>query len=334
MDGPIDSFRKTVALEEVEKVLAMPTVAGWVAKFSGIPLKTLMHDGDAAANAQVEAQRVVGHDALFAYVDALFVPEAFGCAIRFTSSGPGVEPLQLSGEADVESLPDPDMRIDGRMAVILALVEKLVKAPGRQVPVLALAEGPFTTAARVYGTEKMMRAVMKNKPTVEKLLQKVGSALSRFGTAITELGADGLIIADPVGSSTMVSPRIYSELVLPHLRRFIEKLRIPTILHVCGDTRPVLDLMAETGAKILSLDQCMDLAKAKEQVAGRCGIAGNVHPIDVLLRGTVDDVKRETLKCLRQGGKIGYILMAGCGVPPATPLENLRAMIETARLDA
>ena len=334
MGGPIDSFRKTVALEEVEKVLAMPTVAGWVAKFSGIPLKTLMHDGEAAANAQVEAQRVVGHDALFAYVDALFVPEAFGCAIRFTSSGPGVEPLQLSGEADVESLPDPDMRIDGRMAVILALVEKLVKAPGRQVPVLALAEGPFTTAARIYGTEKMMRAVMKNKPTVEKLLQKVGSALSRFGTAITELAADGLIIADPVGSSTMVSPRIYSELVLPHLRRFIEKLRIPTILHVCGDTRPVLDLMAETGAKILSLDQCMDLAKAKEQVAGRCGIAGNVHPIDVLLRGTVDDVKRETLKCLRQGGKIGYILMAGCGVPPATPLENLRAMIETARLDA
>ena len=310
----------------------MPTVGGWVAKFSGIPLKTLMHDADAMAKAQIDAQKAVGYDAFFAYIDALFVPEAFGCAIRFTSSGPGAEPLQLSSEGDIETLPDPDMRKDGRMPVILALVEKLVKAPGREVPVLALTEGPFTTAARIYGTEKMLRAVMKSKPTVEKLLDKVGSALSRFGAAVAERGADGLIVADPVGSSTMVSPRIYRELVLPHLQRFIGNLGMPTILHVCGDTGLVLGLMAETGAKVLSLDQCMDLAKAKEQLAGRCGIAGNVHPVDVLLRGTTDEVKRETLKCLKQGGKKGYILMAGCAVPPGTPLENLRTMIETARL--
>jgi len=91
-------------------------------------------------------------------------------------------------------------------------------------------------------------------------------------------------------------------------------------------------MMADTGAKILSLDQCMDLAMAKQRLAGRCGIGGNVDPINALLLGTVADVKRETLRCLQQGGKRGYVLMAGCAVPPRTPIENLRAMIETARL--
>ena len=327
----IDIFKRVISLEEVEQVPAMPTVAGWVAKFSGIPLKDLMYDADAMVKAHIDAQKTVGHDALFAYMDAMFIPEAFGCGISFTSSGPSAEPLDITTEADVEALPAPDVRKDARLPVILALAEKLVRAPGRAVPVLALTEGPFTTSARIYGTEKMMRAVMKNRPTVVKLLEKVGTVLSQFGQALAALGADGLIIADPVGSSTMVSPKIYKELVLPHLQRLVRDLRIPAILHVCGDTRPVLHLMAETGAKILSLDQCMDLAAAREQLAGRCGIAGNVHPIDVLLRGTVEDVKRETLKCLQQGGKRGYILMAGCAVPPNTPLENLKAMIETAR---
>jgi len=89
--------------------------------------------------------------------------------------------------------------------------------------------------------------------------------------------------------------------------------------------------MAETGARVLSLDQCMDLRLAKEIVGGRCGVGGNVDPIQTLFLGTSDDVKRETLRCLREGGNKGFILMAGCSVPPGTPLENLKTMVETAR---
>jgi MtaA/CmuA family methyltransferase len=333
MSTRIDAFKKAVALQEVEQVPVMPTVSGWVARFSGIPLKQLIYDADAMVKAHIDAQKLLGYDALYAYIDALYVPEAFGCEVAFLSSG-GADavPLDLKTEADVDALPLPDIRKDGRLPLILRVVEKLVNTAGREVPVLPLVEGPFTNCARILGTEKMMRAILKNRPLVEKLLEKVGRVLAQFGQAVGELGADGLIIADPVGSSTMVSPAAYRAMVLPELQRFIKALKIPTILHVCGDTEPILDMMAETGANILSLDQCMDLGKAKQQLAGRCGIGGNVDPINALLLGTVEDVKRETLKCLEQGGKKGYILMAGCAVPPRTPTENLKAMIDTARL--
>jgi MtaA/CmuA family methyltransferase len=327
----IDTFKKVCALEEVERVPAIPTLSGLAARLSGVPLKILMYDAEATAKAHLDAQREIGHDALFAYMDALYVPEAFGCRINFLSSGPvDAEPMALSAAADVEALPDPDVHKDGRLPLILSVVEKLVKAPGREVPVLPLTEGPFTTCARIIGTEKMMRAVFRNRALIESLQEKVGRALARFGEAVAALGAEGIIIADPVGSSTMVSPRVYEELILPHLQRYIRGLPIPAILHVCGDTEPILPMMAQTGARVLSLDQCMDLLAAKEQVAGRCGIGGNVHPVDTLLMGTVEDVKRETMRCLNQGGKKGYILMAGCAVPPRTPLENIKAMIETA----
>jgi MtaA/CmuA family methyltransferase len=331
MGKRIGLFKKVMALEEVEEVPAIPTLGGWVAKFSGVPLKELLFDPEAIVKAQIEAQAAVGFDAFFAYLDALYIPEAFGCPLLFFSSGLNVAPLDIQNEKDVEELPTPDIWKDGRLPLILSVVEKLVRFPKREVPVLSLFEGPFTTSSRILGIEKMMRALYKNRSMVERMLEKVNQVLTHFGCALADIGIDGLIIADPVSSSTMISPEFYREFVLPSLQRLIENLKIPTILHVCGDTQPILNLMTETGAKILSLDQCMNLALAKKTVAGRCGIGGNVDPIQTLLLGTPEDVKRETLKCLQQGGKRGYILMAGCAVPAGTPIENLKAMVEVTR---
>ncbi len=326
----IDTFRKTMELGEVEKVLAIPMASGWVARFSGIPFRELMYDGQAMVQANIAAQKAVNYDALFAYSDALFIPEAFGCSIEFLSSGTAAVPLTVQNEADVDALPTPDIH-QGRLPLMLDVASKLVEAPERDVPVLSLMEGPFTTCGRIMGTESMARALIKKRAVVEKLLEKVGAVLVRFGQALEQRGIDGLIVADPVGSATMVSPRLYRELILPRLQHLIKALKIPVILHVCGNTNPILDSMAESGARILSIDQCMDLAAAREKLGGRCGIGGNVDPVNVLLNGTPEDVKRETLKCLRQGGKKGYVLMAGCGVAPLTPIDNLRAMVEAAK---
>jgi len=331
MSTRFEAFRSAMALQEVDQVPVMPTISGWVAKQCGIPFRRLIYDADAMAKAQLEAQRLTGIDALFAYFDSLVVPEAFGCEINFSLSVPAVEPIPINSAADVEALHMPDVHKSCRFLLTYSLIEKLAKAPGREVPIVAGMEGPFTTCARIFGVQKMMAATIKDRPLVEKLLDKVSSVVAEFAKTAEEFGADCLFLPDPVSSSSMISPKMYREMALPHVRRVLKDLKMPTILHVCGNTEPILDMMAETGANILNIDQCMDLGKAKQRVAGRCGVGGNVDPCDILLNGTVEDVKKETLKCLQQGGKDGYVLMAGCGVAPATPLENLRAMVDTAR---
>ncbi|MBW2030095.1 MAG: hypothetical protein JRJ03_15105 [Deltaproteobacteria bacterium] len=42
-------------------------------------------------------------------------------------------------------------------------------------------------------------------------------------------------------------------------------------------------------------------------------------------------MRKDTLRCLRDGGRARFLLMTGCGVPPVTKRENLRAMIHTAK---
>ena len=326
----ITTFKKVMALEEVDRVPAIPTLGGWVAKFSGVAMKELLYNPEVFAQAHIRAQKEIGYDALFAYFDALYIPEAFGCSLVIRPSGLDVTPVEIRTEEDVSALPVVDIRKEGRGPVLLNVVEKLVRLPGREVPVLTVTEGPFTAAARILGAERMMRSLFKQRPMVERLIERTKQLISGFGRAIAEIGIDGLMIADPVSSSTMISPKFYKEFVLPSLQDLIKNLEIPVILHVCGDTQPILHLMAESGAKILSLDQCMNLAVARKAVEGRCGIGGNVDPM-VLLFGTPDDVRRETARSLEQGGQKGFLLMAGCGVPPGTPVINLKAMIEVAR---
>jgi uroporphyrinogen decarboxylase len=46
----------------------------------------------------------------------------------------------------------------------------------------------------------------------------------------------------------------------------------------------------------------------------------------VLLMGTVDDSKQDTIECMDAGGHKGFILAPGCDLPMDTPPENLKAV--------
>ena len=117
---------------------------------------------------------------------------------------------------------------------------------------------------------------------------------------------------------------------MPRLRRITGILDVPCILHICGDTSLIIESMAQTGSKVLSLDQCMDLEKTRKK-SPQTALGGNVDPTGTLTIGTRDKVVEDTLHCLRTGGSKRFILMTGCGIPPAAPLDNVKTMIRTAK---
>jgi uroporphyrinogen-III decarboxylase len=83
------------------------------------------------------------------------------------------------------------------------------------------------------------------------------------------------------------------------------------ILHICGDTSDRLDLMADSGAVAISLDNVVDLAFAKKQVGNRVLISGNVSPVTTMLMGTPEDVMREARNNLRQASGLRALAAAG-----------------------
>ena len=74
-----------------------------------------------------------------------------------------------------------------------------------------------------------------------------------------------------------------------------------------------------------------DLKKAKVMVNGAYIMTGGVDQVNVLQKGSLDDVKRkteETIKAGKPGG--GFILQSADFLEYGTPTENIEAYVETA----
>jgi MtaA/CmuA family methyltransferase len=329
----MDRFNDALLGRPKDHVPLFPMVAGWAAaNFSDLPPAELALDPKGIVDVQIRARESMGYDALWAYADPLYIPEAFGCRVRFLETGPLADPLpiKVTSMVDVDGLPLPDARREGRLPLILEAVKDLSEYGDGDLPVLGLFEGPFTTTCRILEPELIMRMVYKNRAVLEALLDKVTAFLLKFAEALVGNGANAIFLPEPTASASMISPTMFRQFVLPRLKKLTQNLKVPCILHICGDTSPTLKAMGESGAKVFSLDQCMDLAGSRAVVKDAV-LGGNVDPINALLMGSEEQVVKDTLNCLRRAGTDRFVLMSGCGVPPNTPLENVKIMVKTAK---
>ena len=316
--------------EEADRPPVTPTGGWWVAQTSGLPLADIFAKGEVLAAAHLDVQRRAGHDAVYTYFDALAMPEAFGCRIELKEfGGPSVaEELLLE---DTLSHPIPDPRRDGRLPEILKAASILAERTRGSLPVLALFEGPFTTSSRLLGATTFLLLMMDDPELTKRLIARVADALIAFGQALATAGADAIIMPDPVTSTDLVSPEQSAEFAFPEIRRVIEALPVPVILHICGKTVPILGAMAGSGACLLSLDQAVDLREARQVVGWKVALGGNVDPVNLMEKGTPEEVMAAGQAAIMAAGPQQFSLMAGCALPPSTPLENVRALVAAAR---
>jgi MtaA/CmuA family methyltransferase len=329
--NPMERVDGAIRSESAPEVPIIPLASLWIAKLSGIPLGELIRSGEKIFEAQIRAYERVGYDALFGYSDPLYVPEALGCELRILKTGLQTVPISVKTMEDIDRLPMPDPRKHGRIPSVLKAVKLLSKYSNGKIPVIPGFEGPLTAAVRTLDADYLMRKVLKDRPFVLKLLDKITDILIQVGTALREEGADLLFLPDPVTSSDMISPRIAKEIEFPCLERLIRSVNMPCILHICGDSTQILDMMARTGAAVISLDQCMNLPTVRNAVGWGVAIGGNINPVNVMQFGTPDDVRTEVNRLLSENGNRSYVVMTGCSIPPDTPLDNLLAAVQTVR---
>jgi uroporphyrinogen decarboxylase len=89
--------------------------------------------------------------------------------------------------------------------------------------------------------------------------------------------------------------------------------------------------MAGSGADVLSVSECVDLADAKRQFGGRVAFQGNVAN-RLLVEGSLDEIDAAVRSCVLAGGHEGHILNLGHGLLKETPVENVRRFIASGRI--
>ncbi|MCP4374721.1 MAG: uroporphyrinogen decarboxylase, partial [bacterium] len=198
-------------------------------------------------------------------------------------------------------------------------------------------QAPFSLACMMRGMQNWMMDLMNpdNEQNIAALLEYCTEATSQFVNLMAKTGAHVISNGDSPAGPSMISPAMYRQYALPYEKRIaatVHSAGPKYILHICGDTTAILDDILETGADGMELDYKTDVTAARDKMKDQMCFVGNIDPSGVMALGTVEDVARETTRLLEIfAGEPRFILNSGCALPPVTPPENIRTMIEIAR---
>jgi uroporphyrinogen decarboxylase len=335
---------RAIRREPTDCVAAMPYMYDIAAVTAGVPLSDFYTDPKAMVQAQLVLHEQVGQDVIAIGSDNYYIAEGFGCVTsRDDGELPSLEQPPLSNINEVFELDVPDPHTDGRMPVMLEAIRLAKEAFGDEVAIRSPGTGPFALASYLIGTQEwlmeiaMIEAGMDeaNEEAVFHALDLTTQALTRFGIACWEAGADLLHNGDSLASCNVISPDTYRKYAWPSqvkvFKAWTEHGIDRKLLHICGDSTRVLDDYASTGADMVEIDDAVDMAVAKERIGERVTLVGNVHTVVELLQGTPASVSAAAQRCIDAAGAGGgFLLGSGCIVPRYSPLENVRAMVETA----
>jgi len=145
------------------------------------------------------------------------------------------------------------------------------------------------------------------------------------------------ILTGGSGMLVFMTPEIIRDLSLPCLQqitRVCKEAGIPSQLHCCGPERELIRMCAEeTDLSSINpiegppMGDC-DLAEIKKSFGDRLGLMGNLHTTDIMLRGSVKDVRRAALQAIRDAGEEGgFVLSTGDQCGRDTPDENIRELV-------
>jgi MtaA/CmuA family methyltransferase len=197
-------------------------------------------------------------------------------------------------------------------------------------------QAPFSLASMMRGAQNwMLDLMMGEDEQLGLLLEYCTDASTQFIMLMAQTGCDMVSSGDSPAGPEMISPEMYLKYAMPYEKKLVETAHqsgVPYALHICGNTDVILEHMLLTGADAFELDYKTDVTKAFGIFHQTATFIGNIDPSGVLALGTVDEVQKKTLDLLSAYKNSNrFILNAGCAIPPNTPSENLKMMIDTAR---
>jgi len=306
----------------------------WMVHLAGETFAGIKEDPDKIADIFIHAFRMFGNDVLFTASNFLNYPIHFlGCPIEDNSSdsptllGTVIQSLDDIGLLKIEKvLENPTMQGIIRSHHIIA------EAIGKETFAIHGQWAPFTCAARILGAEAIMLATMEDPDRLGELIKFSTELIwSIIEPILAHEDIQGAVMADPMASGDLISPDTFRTFAAPSLKELVGRIRAKgkyAMVHICGDTTGILEDIVDIGPNCFSIDQKVDLKKAKEILGGKVCVAGNVSPSGAFLSGTPEEVINEANSCIQTWGKGGgFLLTLGCDFPKHVPIDNVKALM-------
>ena len=267
-------------------------------------------------------------DAAILFSDILTVPDAMGLGLSFAE---GEGPRFARTTADERSIAGLDVPDMARLRYVFDAVAQIRRALAGRVPLIGFAGSPFTLACYMIegggsaDFASVRRMAYARPDLLERLVTINADAVAAYLREQIAAGVDAVMLFDTWGG--LLPAAAYDRFSLGPLRAILARLPsdVPTILFTRNGGH-ALRAQVESGASCVGLDWTADLAEARRTHGAAVALQGNLDPVALLTDPAT--VSRLAIAVVREAGPApGYVFNLGHGILPATPPENVAALV-------
>jgi uroporphyrinogen decarboxylase len=199
---------------------------------------------------------------------------------------------------------------------------------------------PFKTGWFLLGSmENLLLAFRENPRLVDEVIRVGTDFCFRAIDLARDIGIDSMIMSGDLACERglLFSLSDYRRFLKSSHARIVEYARKHNMLlvkHSDGDVREYLDDWIEVGFDGIHplQPQCVDIGEVKSYLEGRMAILGNLDCRELLVFGTLAEVRetvRRTIAVAGPGG--GYIVSSSNSIHPGCRADNYLAMVRAAQ---
>ena len=323
-----------LAGRQPDRLPCMPITMMFAADVLGVKYGQYARDHKLMVDAQIKTAEIFGFDYVSTISDPAREAADAGAKIQWYENQPPAiveEEALFADKLALQRTKAPDPFSGGRMEDRIRGIELLRKRAGEELLVEGWVEGPCAESADLRGINRLMIDFSDDPAFVQDLFAFTVETAIRFAAAQIQAGADIVGIGDAAAS--LVGPRIYKDVVWPWEKKLVDAIHAAggrVRLHICGNTRRIVEGMGTLGCEMVDLDFPVPMDEARAKMGPRQTLAGNLNPVKDLRDGTPETIAH-ALEGLRQQTGAQWIVAAGCEIVRDTPHENVRALVEFAR---
>jgi MtaA/CmuA family methyltransferase len=271
---------------------------------------------------------VLGFDVVMPLFSVCHEAAAMGCNVNWGK----IDMMPECGKPIFKQASDiiipSDLLTRSSCNVPLKAIAALKKEVGEDAAVCGKVFGSWTQAYHYFGLENFLMMSITEPDHTKMILDKLKAVTVAFANAQVDAGADCILLGDHA-TRDLCSPVTYRDYLMEMHHQLSVEIKVPVILHICGNTSDRIDMISKTGLPCFHYDTKTGEPSKVRSLAGHgLALMGGISNIK-LMTDEPNSVFHDAIEAVK--GDID-VIGPECAIPLQTRLVNLKAITAIGRM--
>jgi len=327
--------------KEIDYVPVYPLINSISRSYLGIDYKKWTLDWELCVQSILKATDDIDVDVICTLQDLSVEAADFGQKVDYPpndAAHPALTDRLIADIDDYGKVKKVNPRVTPRMSDQIKICDALVKAKGKEKPIVSFVYGPLGVLSMMRGQAEMFLDCLDEPEKIHEAMEAVTDTLIDYCAAIIETGVHAIMIDTLFASQSIMSKSMWNEFEAPYVKKiadYIHSTNTMVMIHNCGNGiyfDAQIDAMRPHAISFLyPPDDCKDFIETKQKYGDKTMLIGAITP-SWLISATREEVIAECNKQMDEMAKGGgFILATGCEYPSGLDVGKAKIMVEAAK---